>query len=69
MLWPQVTDHEETVPFGNPDNPSRGRRGRLRAQAPEARLLRFPAIHGSQIVFTYAGDLYTVPATGGLRAG
>ena len=37
-----------------------------RAQAPEARLLRFPAIHGNQIVFTYAGDLYTVAATGGL---
>jgi tricorn protease len=36
------------------------------AQAPEARLLRFPAIHGSQIVFTYAGDLYTVAATGGV---
>ncbi len=33
--------------------------------ADEARLLRFPAIHGDQIVFTYAGDLYTVPATGG----
>ncbi|HLJ93118.1 MAG TPA: protease, partial [Gemmataceae bacterium] len=31
----------------------------------EARLLRFPAIHGNQLVFTYAGDLYTVPATGG----
>lgn len=31
----------------------------------EARLLRFPAIHGDQIVFTYAGDLYTVPGTGG----
>ncbi len=31
----------------------------------EARLLRFPAIHGDQIVFTYAGDLYTVPAQGG----
>ena len=26
----------------------------------EARLLRFPAIHGDQIVFTYAGNLYTV---------
>jgi tricorn protease len=37
-----------------------------RAQAPESRLLRFPAIHGGQIVFTYAGDLYTVPATGGV---
>jgi len=39
------------------------------AQAPapsEARLLRFPAIHGNQIVFTYAGDLFTVPAAGGV---
>jgi tricorn protease len=32
----------------------------------EARLLRFPAIHGDQVVFTYAGDLYTVPADGGV---
>ncbi|MFC1565065.1 S41 family peptidase [candidate division KSB1 bacterium] len=31
----------------------------------EARLLRFPAINGDQIVFTYAGDLYTVSANGG----
>lgn len=31
----------------------------------EARLLRFPAISGNQIVFSYAGDLYTVPANGG----
>jgi len=31
----------------------------------EARLLRFPAIHGNQIVFTYAGDLYTVDKAGG----
>src|SRR5262249_48364980 len=31
----------------------------------EARLLRFPATHGDQIVFTYAGDLYSVPANGG----
>lgn len=31
----------------------------------EARLLRFPTIHGDQIVFTYAGDLYTVAASGG----
>ena len=31
----------------------------------EARLLRFPAIHGDQIVFSYAGDLYTVGAAGG----
>ncbi len=33
--------------------------------ADEARLLRFPAIHADQIVFTYAGDLYTVAAAGG----
>ena len=32
----------------------------------EARLLRFPAIHGNQIVFSYAGDLYTLEKTGGL---
>ncbi len=31
----------------------------------EARLLRFPAISGDQIVFTYAGDLYSVSTTGG----
>jgi len=31
-----------------------------------ARLLRFPAIHGDRVVFTYAGDLYTVPSTGGV---
>ncbi|HZY88465.1 MAG TPA: protease, partial [Gemmataceae bacterium] len=32
----------------------------------EARLLRFPAIHDKEIVFTCAGDLYTVPLAGGL---
>ncbi|MCB2220281.1 MAG: PDZ domain-containing protein [Bacteroidetes bacterium] len=32
----------------------------------EARLLRFPAIHGDQIVFSYAGDLYTVDKAGGM---
>src|SRR5439155_10846970 len=32
----------------------------------EARLLRFPTIHGNTIVFTYAGDLYTVDAQGGV---
>ncbi|MBN1339073.1 MAG: PD40 domain-containing protein [Bacteroidales bacterium] len=37
---------------------------RLPAQE-EARLLRFPAIHGDQVVFTYAGDLYTVDREGG----
>jgi tricorn protease len=43
--------------------------GSISAQQPqpdEARLLRFPAIQGNQIVFTYAGDLYSVPATGGV---
>lgn len=38
----------------------------LIGSAGEARLLRFPAIHGGQIVFGYAGDLYTVAATGGV---
>jgi len=32
----------------------------------EARLLRFPAIHGDKIVFSYAGDLYTVSSAGGV---
>ncbi|MEI6684376.1 MAG: PDZ domain-containing protein [Bacteroidota bacterium] len=32
----------------------------------EARLMRFPAMHGNQIVFTYAGDLYTVDKSGGI---
>ena len=41
----------------------------IHSQSPspdEARLLRFPAIHGNQVVFTYAGDLYTVPVAGGV---
>ena len=33
--------------------------------ADEARLLRFPTTNGREIVFTYAGDLYKVPVTGG----
>lgn len=33
--------------------------------ADEARLLRFPATNGREIVFTYAGDLYKVPVEGG----
>ena len=32
----------------------------------EARLLRFPTIHGDKIVFSYAGDLYTVSSAGGV---
>jgi tricorn protease len=40
--------------------------GRGSARAEEARLLRFPAIHSDQIVFGYAGDLYTVAAKGGM---
>ncbi|MGQ9470206.1 MAG: S41 family peptidase [Candidatus Aminicenantales bacterium] len=36
------------------------------AYAPEeGRVLRFPTIFGNQVVFTYAGDLYAVPASGG----
>lgn len=33
--------------------------------SPEARLLRFPTVGGGRIVFCYAGDLYSVPVTGG----
>lgn len=31
----------------------------------EARLLRFPTVSDNAIIFTYAGDLYTVPIAGG----
>ena len=37
----------------------------MAAPVNEARLLRFPATNGTDIAFTYAGDLYTVPVTGG----
>src|SRR5437016_4570531 len=40
--------------------------GAARAQQQDARLLRFPTIHGNTIVFTYAGNLYSVPAAGGV---
>ncbi len=30
-----------------------------------ARLLRFPSTNGKEVVFTYAGDLYTAPLAGG----
>ncbi len=38
----------------------------LRVEGEEARLLRFPATHGNQMVFGYAGDLYTVGSAGGV---
>lgn len=31
----------------------------------DVRLLRFPAVYGDQVVFTYSGDLYTVNINGG----
>jgi tricorn protease len=34
--------------------------------AEETRLLRFPDIHGEQIAFVHAGDIYTVSAAGGV---
>ena len=35
------------------------------AKADEARLLRFPATNGTDVVFSYAGDLFTAPLAGG----
>ena len=35
------------------------------AQDKEARLMRFPTIYNNQVVFSYAGDLYTVDKSGG----
>ena len=37
----------------------------LSAQADEGRLLRFPGTNGREVAFSYAGDIYTVPITGG----
>src|SRR6185295_19474735 len=31
----------------------------------QTKLLRFPDISGDRVVFTYGGDLWTAPATGG----
>lgn len=31
----------------------------------QTRLLRFPAIHGDKVAFSYAGDIWTAPASGG----
>ncbi len=42
-----------------------GSLGILRAQE-ETKLLRFPATHQNQVVFTYAGDLYTTTDQGGI---
>jgi tricorn protease len=39
----------------------------LSAQA-QTKLLRFPDIHGNQVVFTYGGDLWTASAAGGTAA-
>ncbi len=33
---------------------------------PDARILRFPSVWGEQVVFSYAGDLYTVNLKGGI---
>ena len=37
----------------------------LAANADEGRLLRFPATNGTDVVFSYAGDLYKAPLAGG----
>ncbi|MBX3102244.1 MAG: PD40 domain-containing protein [Bacteroidetes bacterium] len=36
------------------------------SRAQEARLLRFPAVNATDVVFSYAGDLYTVSRQGGV---
>ena len=33
--------------------------------AAQTKLLRFPDIHGDKVVFTYGGDLWLAPVTGG----
>ena len=37
----------------------------MTARADEARLLRFPATNSTEVAFSYAGDLWTVPIEGG----
>ena len=32
----------------------------------QTKLLRFPDIHGNQLVFTYGGDLWTASTAGGV---
>ena len=34
----------------------------------DTKLLRFPDLDGDKVVFTYAGDLWTAPAGGGLAS-
>ena len=34
----------------------------------QTKLLRFPDIHGDRVAFTYAGDIWTAPASGGREA-
>ncbi|MFO7914185.1 MAG: PDZ domain-containing protein [Candidatus Krumholzibacteriales bacterium] len=36
------------------------------AASEESRLMRYPDIHGDRIVFTYGGDIWTVPSKGGM---
>ncbi len=36
------------------------------AMAQETKMMRFPTMHGNEVVFTYAGDLYTVAKDGGV---
>ncbi|MFQ5778955.1 MAG: protease, partial [Terriglobia bacterium] len=36
------------------------------ATPPESRLMRYPDISKDQVVFVYAGDLWTVPRAGGM---
>jgi tricorn protease len=38
------------------------------ASAPPTKLLRFPDVHGESVVFTYAGDLWRAPSTGGMAS-
>jgi len=38
----------------------------MTAFSQENKLMRFPTMHGNQIVFTYAGDLYTSSTDGGI---
>ena len=38
----------------------------MTAFSKENKMMRFPTMHGNQIVFTYAGDLYTVAKDGGI---